>query len=107
MLSQFGVKCESSLRWIKWILSLRAIQDFSIVIRLSPQDEAAYYWRGVSYDETGQQDEAIADYRQFLETSQDWQTKYEIEQKLSQLDTAKLSSMTQSSDTPSAMGEIR
>src|SRR5258708_10853870 len=61
-----------------------AIDDFSNVIRLSPGDEAAYYWRGISNEQAGRQQEAIADYRQFLALTQDANAREEIEQKLSQ-----------------------
>src|SRR5258708_3199117 len=61
-----------------------AIDDFSNVIRLSPGDEAAYYWRGISNEQAGRQQEAIADYTQFLALTQDANAREEIEQKLSQ-----------------------
>jgi tetratricopeptide (TPR) repeat protein len=62
----------------------KAIEDLSTVIRLFPGDEAAYYWRGISNEEAGHQSEATADYRKFLELSQDADARDEIEAILSQ-----------------------
>jgi tetratricopeptide (TPR) repeat protein len=55
-----------------------------MAIQLAPQDEDGYYWRGISYEETGRQREAIADYRQFLTLSQNPGARAEVEQKLRQ-----------------------
>ena len=75
----------------------RAIEDFSKVIQLSPGDEAAYYWRGISNEEAGRQCEAIADYRQFLATIPGFtNAREEIEQKLSQWNAGKRDSASSS-----------
>ena len=55
-----------------------------MAIQLSPNDEDAYYWRGISYEGAGRQQDAIADYRQFLAISQNSRLREEIEQRLAE-----------------------
>jgi tetratricopeptide (TPR) repeat protein len=71
-----------------------AIEDFSNVIRLSPNDEEACYWRGISYEQMGRQREAVADYTQFLALSRDEDARMQIQQKLSQWNEAKLNDLS-------------
>jgi tetratricopeptide (TPR) repeat protein len=78
----------------------KAIEDLSIVIRLSPGDEAAYYWRGICNEKAGRQGDAIADYKQFLATSQDAPARSEIEQKLSQWNNARQSDLSNRGAVP-------
>ena len=51
----------------------KAIADYTEAIRLNPNDNYAYTWRGrtykqrgLSYDEKGEYDKAIADYNEYL-----------------------------------------
>ena len=68
-----------------------------MVIQLSPNDEAAYYWRGISNEAAGRRDEAIADYSRFLALSQDPSAREEIEQKLSQWQVGKRNGISSTS----------
>jgi tetratricopeptide (TPR) repeat protein len=45
----------------------KAVAAFDKAIELNPLFQLAYYGRGASYDEKGDQDQAAADYRKFLE----------------------------------------
>jgi hypothetical protein len=60
-----------------------------MVIKLASNEDEAYYWRGISYEGTGRQHEAISDYRQFLALSQNSRLKEDVEQRLFELDKGK------------------
>ena len=54
----------------------QAIQAYSVVIELSPDDPAAYNNRGIVYDEKGDYDRAIADYDKAIARKPDYAEAY-------------------------------
>ena len=44
----------------------RAIADFTEAIRLDPNPDLAYQWRGDAYSDKGEYDKAIADYTESI-----------------------------------------
>ncbi len=45
----------------------KAIDDYTKAIKLNPQDAAAYYNRGIAYDDLGEYQKAIDDYTKAIE----------------------------------------
>ena len=47
----------------------QAVADFNEAIRLQPNGTIGFQYRGVAYQQAGQRDRAIADYRKALQLS--------------------------------------
>lgn len=56
-----------------------ALADFSTCITLTPELPAPYFNRGVVYLELGQQENAAADVRHFLEISEDQASRHQAQ----------------------------